>query len=133
MTPLLHVGHSWVVFEGRSQILPSTKLFRLGFEHSCSAMATQKLEEKVQQHDEVVESSKTGCRSQSRAHGKAYEHVPALICDTFARCILCAATTWGGYFAHREQNKPLKYLGNKFEIPHLNFTSPPIILAFDSK
>jgi len=33
-------------------------------------MATQKLEETVQQHDEVVESSKTGCRSRSRAHGK---------------------------------------------------------------
>jgi len=44
--------------------------------------------EKVQQHDEVVESSKTGCRSQSRAH----EQVPALICDTYARRILCAAT-----------------------------------------
>ena len=29
-------------------------------------MATQKLEEKVQEHDEVVESSKTDCRSQSR-------------------------------------------------------------------
>ena len=50
--------------------MPSTKLFRHGFEQSCSAMATQKLEEKVQQHDEVVESGKTGCRSQSRAHGK---------------------------------------------------------------
>ena len=58
-------------------------------------MATQKLEEKVQQHDEVVESSKTGCRSQSRAHGKAYEQVPALISDTYARRILSAATIWG--------------------------------------
>jgi len=58
-------------------------------------MATQKLEEKVQQHDEVVESSKTGCRGQSRAHGTAYEQVPALICDTYARRIVCAATTWG--------------------------------------
>jgi len=27
------------------------KLFRHGFEHSCSAMATPKFEEKVQQHD----------------------------------------------------------------------------------
>jgi len=53
-------------------MLPSTKLFRHGFEQSCSAMATQNLEEKVQQHDGVVESSKTGCRSQPRAqHGKA--------------------------------------------------------------
>jgi len=58
MTPPPNVGHSWVVFEGWSQILPSTKLFRHAFEQSCSAMATQKLEEKVQQHDEVVESSK---------------------------------------------------------------------------
>ena len=59
-------------------------------------MATRKLEEKVLQHDEVVESSKTGYRSQSRAHGKAYEQVPALICDTYARRILCAATILGG-------------------------------------
>ena len=88
-------------------------------------MATHKLEEKVQQHDEVVESSKTGCRSQLRAHGKAYEQVPALICDTYARRILCAATIWGGYFALYEQNNPPKYLGNKSEIPHLNFTTPP--------
>jgi len=76
--------------------LTSTKLFRHGFEQSCSTMATQKLEEKVQQHDKVVESSKTGCRSQSRAHGKAYEQVPALIYDTCARRILCAATIVGG-------------------------------------
>jgi len=34
-------------------------------------IATQKLEEKVQQHDEVVQTSKIGCRSQSRAYGKA--------------------------------------------------------------
>ena len=60
-------------------MLPSTKLFRHGFEQSCSAMSTQKLEEKVQQHDEVVESSKSGCRSQSRAHGTASEQVQALI------------------------------------------------------
>jgi len=96
MTRPPNLGHSWVVFEGWSQILPSTKLFRHGFEQSCSAMATQKLEEKVQLHDEVVESSKTGCRSQSRAHGKAYEQVPALIWYTYAGRILCAATIWGG-------------------------------------
>jgi len=83
MTPPTNLGHSWVIFEGWSQILPSTKLFRHEFEQGCSAMATQKLEEKVQQHDAVVESSKTGCRSQSRARGKAYEQVPALICDTY--------------------------------------------------
>jgi len=44
-----------------------------GFEESCSAMATQKLEEKVQQHDEDAESSKTGCRSPSRAHDRVQE------------------------------------------------------------
>ena len=58
MTPPPNLGHFWVVFEGWSQILFSTKLFRHRFEQSCSAMATQKLEEKVQQQDEVVESSK---------------------------------------------------------------------------
>jgi len=80
-----------------------------------------------------VQLRKTAWRSQSRAHGKAYEQVPALICDTYAHCILYAATIWGGYFAHREQNNPPKYLGNKSEIPHLNFTNPLIISAFNSK
>ena len=95
-TPPPNLGHSWVVFEGWSQILPSTKLFRHGFEQSCSAMATQKLEEKVQQHDEDADTSETGCRSPSNAHGKAYEQVPALICDSYARRSLRAATIWGG-------------------------------------
>jgi len=75
MTPPPNLGHSLVVFEGCPQILPWTKLFRHGFEQSCSAMVTQKLEEKVQQQDEVVASSKTGCRSQSRAHDTAYEQL----------------------------------------------------------
>ena len=132
MTPPPNLGHSWVVFEGWSQILPLTKLFRHGFEQSCSAMATQKLEEKVQQHDEVAESYKTGCRSQSRTLGKAYQQVSALVCDTNARCILCGYHL-GGYFAHREQNNPPKYLRNKSEIPHLNFTTPHIISAFNTK
>jgi len=66
MTPPSNLGHFWVILEGWSQILPSTKLFRHGFEQSNSAMETQKLEEKVQQYDEVVESSESGCRSQSR-------------------------------------------------------------------
>jgi len=61
------------------------------------------------------------------------EQVPALICDTYARRILCAATILGGCFAHREQKNPPKYLGNKSEIPHLNFTATPIISAFNSK
>jgi len=104
--------------------LPSTKLFRHGFEQSYSAMATQKLEEKVQQHDEV-ESGKSGWRRQWRAHGNAYQQVPALICDTYARCILCAATIWGDKFALYEQNNPPKCLGIKSEIPHLNITPHP--------
>ena len=95
MTPPPNLAHSWVVLRGGPK-LPSTKLFRHGFEQSRSAMATQKLEVKVQQHDEVVESSKTGCRSQSKAHAKTYEQVPALIYDTYARRILCTATIWGG-------------------------------------
>jgi len=154
-------------------MLPSTKLFRHGGEQSCSAMTTQKLEEKVQQHDEV-ESGKSGWRRQRRALGNAYQQVPALICDTLQhtathcntlqhtathcntlqqmegtwQCIPASAFTHlrhlcplhlvrsyylGGCFAHIEHNNPLKYLGNKSEIPHLNFTTPPIILAFNSK
>jgi len=73
----------------------------------------------------LSESSKSGCRSQFRAHGKTYEEVPALICNAYAHRILCAATIWGGYFAHREQNNAPKYLGNKSEIPDLNFTTAP--------
>jgi len=103
MTPPPNLGHSWVVFGGWSQILPSTKLFRHEFEQSCSAMATQKLEEKVQQHDEVVDLGKSGCRRQSKAHGNMAKHsslclhsfatpLLPLICDTFARRILCAPT-----------------------------------------
>jgi len=65
-------------------------------------MATKKLEEKEKQHDEKAESSKSGYRSPSREHGQEYEQVPALICDSYARCILSAAAIWGGYFAHRE-------------------------------
>jgi len=81
-------------------------------------MATKKLEEEAQQHNENAESSKTGCRSPSKTHGKAYEQLPqpALICDSYARRILCTAAISGGYFAHREQNSPPTYLGNKYEI-----------------
>jgi len=131
MTPPPNFGHFWVIFEEWSQTLPSTKLFCHGFGQSCSAMATQKLEGKVQQHDENAESSKTGCRSPSSTHGKAYQQVPALICDSFACRIVCAAAIWGGYFAHREKNSPPKYLGNKYEIVHLNFIiSPPFLHNF---
>ena len=59
-------------------------------------------------------------------------HTAPLVCVTWlihiqdaAGCILCAATIWGGYFALYEQNNPPKYLGNKSEISHLNFTTPP--------
>jgi len=67
MTPPPNLGHSWFIFEGWSQILPSTKLFRHGFEQSCSAMATQLLEEKVQQHDEVVNQAKVAAGA-NRGH-----------------------------------------------------------------
>jgi len=98
MSLIPNFGRFWVLCDGWSQIVPSEKLFRHGFEQSCSAMATPKLEEKVQQHDEDAESSKTGCR--------------------------CVAAIWGGYFAHREQNSPPEYLWNKSEIAHLNFIIP---------
>jgi len=48
-------------------------------------MATQKLEEKVQQHDENAESSETGCGSLSSAHGTADEQMYALIYDSMRR------------------------------------------------
>jgi len=35
MTPPPNLGHFWVIFEGWSQSLPSTKLFSHGFEQSC--------------------------------------------------------------------------------------------------
>jgi len=52
------------------------------------------------------------------------EQMPALICDTKARQIICAATMLGSSFA-QEQNNPPKYLGNKSEIPLLNFPTRP--------
>jgi len=54
-----------------------------------------------------------------------HEQVPALICDTYARRILCAAAIWGGLFGHREQNSPPKYQGNKCKIAQLNFIFLP--------
>jgi len=105
-----------------SQILPSTELLCHGFAQSCSDTATQKLQEKVMQHEEVVESSKTGCRSQLRALG------PASACiDQRHLCplhIVRTDTIWGVYFDIYEQNNPPKYLGNESEISHLNFTTP---------
>jgi len=35
----------------------------------------------------------------NRGYMAQHEQVPALICDTYARRILCAATISGGYFA----------------------------------
>ena len=66
MTLTPNFDHFWVVCEGWSQILPWTKLFRHGNEQSCSAMATQMLEGKVQSHNEDAKSCKTSCRSLSR-------------------------------------------------------------------
>ena len=111
-SPNFKFGRFWVVFEWWSQILPSTKLFRHGFEQSCSAMATQKLEVKVQQHDEDAESGKNGCRSPSRAHGKACEQVR----DSYARRILYAAAIWGGDFAHREPKAPPNIWGTNLKL-----------------
>jgi len=45
-----------VILEGWSQILAWTKLFRHGFEHSCSAMARPKMGEKAKQHDEIKQT-----------------------------------------------------------------------------
>jgi len=56
MTPPPSFDYFLVVFQGWSQIWPSTKLFRHGIEQSCSAIAMQKLEDKVQQHDEDADS-----------------------------------------------------------------------------
>ena len=53
------------------------------------------------------------------------KQVPALICDSYARRILCAASIFGGYFAHREQNSPPKYLGHKSKIAFLNYIISP--------
>jgi len=89
---------NWILLgwflDGWFRILPSKKLFCHVFEKSCSAMAKEQLEEKVQQLDQDAEESKTGCRSLWRAHDKVYEQVPALICHSNARRILCAAAIW---------------------------------------
>jgi len=71
-------------------------------------MATKMLEEKVQKHDD---EAKLASGAQSKTHGKAYEQVTSLICDSYARRILCqcAAAIWGGYLPHEEQNIPPKY------------------------
>jgi len=87
-------------------------------------MATQKLEEKVQQHDEVVESSKTGCKSQSRAHGKACAKVPALICETYARRILAQLPFWGVSLLSMNKTTPQMF-GDQIWNSSLKFHHPP--------
>jgi len=72
------LAHFW----GMVPIFALTKAVPHGFEQSCSAMSTQRLEEKAQQHDEDAELRKTGNRNPSRVHGKAYEQMPAMICDS---------------------------------------------------
>jgi len=67
--------------------LENTQQIRTGKENTKSIAAQtncgdEKVGVKGQQHDEDADSSKTGCRSPSRAHGKAYEQVPAWICDS---------------------------------------------------
>jgi len=69
------------------------------------------------------------CFRDSAKHGK----VPILICDSYTRRILCEAAIWGVYFAHREQNIPPKYLGNKPEIAHIDFIIAPTISALNIK
>jgi len=66
-----------VVFGSFLRVVPNLALNKAvhhGFEQSCSAMATQKLEEKIQQCDEDAESSTTGCRSPSRARISKIPH-----------------------------------------------------------
>jgi len=63
----------------------------------------------------------------------APEQVSRLIWNTYVCRIVCAVTNWGGQFALYEQNNPPKCWVMKSEMPHLNFTTPPIILAFVSK
>jgi len=107
ITPPPNLGHSWVIFEGWSQILPSTKLFRHGLEQSCSAMATQMLEEKVQQHDEVVESSKTGCRSQSGARiTKTFDS------EEFKACVFTMAKQFRGESPFQTLRFPMKIISD---------------------
>jgi hypothetical protein len=78
--------------------LAFNKVVLPGFEQSCSTMATQKLEEKVQQHDEDAESSKIGWAHRGHMSKPilcaSIDLRPALICDSYARRILCAAAIW---------------------------------------
>ena len=139
MTPPPNLGHSLVVFEGCPQILPWTKLFRHGFEQSCSAMVTQKLEEKVQQHDEDAESSKTGCSSQSRAHGKAYKQVSKCLhwSATPMPAASCAHLPFlGAIWLIWSKIAPSTIWGTNLKLPTWisSFHHPPsIIFAFNTK
>jgi len=93
--PTPQFGSFWIIFDGWSPNLTFNKAIPHGFEQICSNM-TQKLEEKVQSHDEDAECSKTGCRSPSREHGKAYEQAPAQICGSYARRSFARSSHLGG-------------------------------------
>jgi len=94
----------WVIFGSFLRGGP-----KICFQQSCFAMNLNKLfrhgdkkswRQRYRQNNEDAESSKTGCSSPSKRHGKAYEQVPALIYDSYVHRILCIAAIWGGYFAH---------------------------------
>jgi len=96
-----------------------------GFEQSCSAMATQKLEEKVQPHDEDAESSKSGCRTSLRAYCKAYEQVPALIYSSYAsRSFVRSCHFGGGGCSLWAKYGQEIYMGKKSEFARWNFIIP---------
>jgi len=52
--------------------------------------------------------------------------MPALIYDSYARRILCAAASWGGYFAHREQTPPQHIWGTNLKLLNSIIFPPPL-------
>jgi len=94
--PLPPIGVVWGIFWGVIPNFAFNKAVPHGFEQSCSAMVTHKLDEKVQPHDEDAESSKSGCRSSWRAYCKAYEQVPALIYSSYTRRSFVRSCHLGG-------------------------------------
>jgi len=59
-------------------------------------MATQKLDEKVQKHDEDAVWSKTGCKSPSRAHGTHWKHMSKHWSAKTMPAASCAQLPFGG-------------------------------------
>jgi len=86
--------------------------------------ATKFFEEKVQQHDENAESSKTGCRSPSW-QGNMAKHMSKCLhwSETAMPAAYCAQLPFGGLFCSYGANNPPKYLGNKSKIAHWNSPS----------